>query len=655
MKAFNNIALVPFLLGTALLANGAWGDSVNQDDLSWEAADGEWPVIIHTPDAPRDPGHVLPRQLESRIASRKKVGPSEPTPQGTANHVLFDPPYRKGISNSRPGFIALSNYVDQDLAAPDMLLDYDCGQRTYDTEDGLNHNGIDYFNFPFSWLTMEQDGAIVVAAADGTIIEKRDGADDKSCAFSDSAVANEILLEHEDGSVTVYTHLKKNTTTARQVGDTVEAGDYLGVIGSSGFSTGPHLHFGVYDAGNNLIEPYEGACNSLNDDSWWNNQEDYYVPNLNLIATHDEIPVVPDCPGIEQPNLEDSFSTGDTVYFSAYFRDALMSETAEFEVLSPAGIQLIPWSFTYEEEHASGLWVVWGVTFNSNAQSGAYTYRANYAGHTLEHTFYINSGPPQPPSATVANNAQNGLFYDPGKDGEGYNFVTAGAGTVVYFYGSDKSGNRLWLISDLIPGSFGPGSNIEVTMFESTGGTFGSPVPSTRGLSVWGTLVISFSDCDNAVATLNGVDGVKVSNLIKLAGVAGTGCTDGGATSDSPWSGLWYAVADEGEGYNLVVAPNGAILYFYGFKSDGRRLWLISDLIVDELQVGVGVSADMYEATQGDFDNPVPSAEALVLWGTAIITLVDCSNITIELTGSDGSKTSVTIRLAGVIGLDCSD
>ena len=191
-------------------------------------------------------------------------------------------------------------------------------------------------------------------------------------------------------------------------------------------------------------------------------------------------------------------------------------------------------------------------------------------------------------------------------------------------------------------------------MFESTGGTFGAPVPSARALSVWGTLGINFTACDSATATLNGVDGVKVSQLIQLAGVAGTGCGAGGATSDSPWSGLWFAIADDGEGYNLVVAANGSILYFYGFKADGRRLWLISDLIVDELQVGVDVNAIMYESVDGDFDNPVPSAQSLVQWGDATITLVDCSSITIVMTGTDGSKTSVTIRLAGVIGLDCS-
>ncbi|HKJ18566.1 MAG TPA: peptidoglycan DD-metalloendopeptidase family protein [Xanthomonadales bacterium] len=641
------------------LANVSASATNNGDESSsFVLLSSSSPLKMEAIPSPGDPGHELPARLEERIASRKKIQSDDSVTEGSGGSVMFDLPIRKGITNSNPGFYSISNFVDQDLMAPDMLLDYNCGERTYDLENGLNHNGIDYFNFPYSWLMMDQDGSVVVAAADGTIIEKHDGEDDMSCAFSESARANEIWLEHADGSATVYTHLKKNSTTAKQEGDTVEAGEYLGVVGSSGFSTGPHLHFGVYDSGNNLIEPYEGACNSLNDDSRWNEQPDYYETGITLIASHDAQPVVPDCPTIEEPNFQNEFSAGDTAYFSAFFRDALTGIIGSIEIRDPSGITVVNFgNFEWtQSDHAAGASVITGaVEFPSNAESGEYTLRVTYGSAVQEHKFYIDSSPPTPPGATVANNAQNGLFFDPGKDGEGYNFVTTASGTIIYFYGSDKFGNRLWLISDLIPGSFRPGSNIEVTMFESTGGTFGSPVPSARGLSVWGTLVVRFSDCDNAVATLNGVDGNKVSNLIKLAGVAGTDCTDGGVTADSPWSGLWFAIADEGEGYNLVVAPNGAILYFYGFKSDGRRLWLISDLVVDQLQVGASVAADMYEATQGDFENPVPSAQALVLWGSAIITLIDCSNMTIELIGSDGSKTSVTIRLAGVIGLECSE
>ncbi len=613
------------------------------------------PVIIELPEPPRDNGHRHTSAELSELASRVQSQSSGSSPKATSGQILFRLPLRKGIGNSRPGYYAISNYVDQDPAAPDMLLDYECGERTYDLDDGSNHNGVDYFNFPFSWLAMQQDASIVVAAADGTIIEKQDGEPDRNCAFSDSAQSNQVVLEHADGSVSIYTHLKKNSTTSRNVGETVETGDYLGVVGSSGFSNGPHLHFGVYDPQGGLIEPHAGACNTLNDASWWENQEEYYVPGLNYIATHSDVPEFPDCPGVEKPKLKDNFAPGETGFFSVFFRDILEGEAVSLEIRNPDDAQILQWDFNYEDaEHEAALMVVWAIDFGSSAPSGSYTFRVTYAGVVREHTFYIDSGPAAPPVAPTSNRNYNGLWFDPALDGEGYNFVTTPNGTIVYFYGNDQNGNRLWLISDLISGPFGGSGIIEVTMFESTGGTFGAPVPSARGLSIWGTLTVEFSGCNNAETVLSGEDGHKVSQIIKLAGVAGADCAGSDATPDSPWSGLWFDPADDGEGYNLVVAPNGAILYYYGFTSSGDRLWLISDLIAEQLQVGAPVEIEVYEATQGDFGNPAPSSQ-LSQWGTTTITLTDCGQVTIELVGDDGSKSSATVRLAGIIGLGCSN
>ncbi|MDX1555633.1 MAG: M23 family metallopeptidase, partial [Xanthomonadales bacterium] len=329
------------------------------------------PVIVKLPVAPRDAGHRHTPQ-EIRDLALKARGIRESSPEGSA-HVLFGHPMRKGITNPREGFYAISNYVDQDTAAPDMLLDYECGERTYDLDDGFNHNGVDYFNYPFSWLGMQQDASIVVAAADGVIIDKQDGEPDMNCAFNDNAEPNFVILEHGDGTVSIYLHFKQDSTTARAVGERVEKGDYLGVVGSSGFSTGPHLHFGVLDSGGNLIEPHAGACNSLNDDSWWENQEDYYETSLSFIATHSEQPEFPPCPGVETPHFSDRFDPGDSAIFSIFVRDALQGEVGTAEIRNANGATVLsfqPFEYT-QSEQASAVWFIYGADFLPGAPSGS--------------------------------------------------------------------------------------------------------------------------------------------------------------------------------------------------------------------------------------------------------------------------------------------
>ena len=53
---------------------------------------------------------------------------------------------------------------------------------------------------------------------------------------------NTVIIDHGQGIYTIYMHL---SAFKAQSGDTLEKGDIIGLVGSSGRSTGPHLHFGV--------------------------------------------------------------------------------------------------------------------------------------------------------------------------------------------------------------------------------------------------------------------------------------------------------------------------------------------------------------------------------------------------------------------------
>lgn len=71
-----------------------------------------------------------------------------------------------------------------------------------------------------------------MAAADGTVTIS---------TYSYSA-GNYIMINHGGGVSTVYMHCSKLLVS---VGETVRKGQVIAKVGSTGYSTGPHLHFGV--------------------------------------------------------------------------------------------------------------------------------------------------------------------------------------------------------------------------------------------------------------------------------------------------------------------------------------------------------------------------------------------------------------------------
>ena len=53
---------------------------------------------------------------------------------------------------------------------------------------------------------------------------------------------NAVIISHGNGMRTIYMH---QSQTAATVGQTVSAGDVIGYVGTTGLSTGPHLHFQI--------------------------------------------------------------------------------------------------------------------------------------------------------------------------------------------------------------------------------------------------------------------------------------------------------------------------------------------------------------------------------------------------------------------------
>ncbi len=66
--------------------------------------------------------------------------------------------------------------------------------------------------------------------------------------YNNGGYGNLVLIEHSDGVVTAYAHMSKILVH----GGTVNAGEIIGRVGSTGHSTGPHLHFEVRVGGRSI-------------------------------------------------------------------------------------------------------------------------------------------------------------------------------------------------------------------------------------------------------------------------------------------------------------------------------------------------------------------------------------------------------------------
>ncbi|MCX6807449.1 MAG: M23 family metallopeptidase [Patescibacteria group bacterium] len=80
---------------------------------------------------------------------------------------------------------------------------------------------------------------LIYAAAGGTVIEVKYGG-------WNGGYGKYALVDHGNGYVTRYAHLSKLYVNA---GDQVTAGQAIAVMGSTGRSTGPHLHFEIIENG----------------------------------------------------------------------------------------------------------------------------------------------------------------------------------------------------------------------------------------------------------------------------------------------------------------------------------------------------------------------------------------------------------------------
>lgn len=283
------------------------------------------------------------------------------------------------------GYHGISGFVDHNPSYG-LLEDYTCRDRTYDLS-GYNHQGTDFFTWPFAWNKMDNDEVVVVAAAPGTIVYKQDGNYDRSCSI-DGGSWNAVYVRHSDGSIAWYGHLKSGSLTSKGLGDTVVTGEVLGVVGSSGSSTGPHLHLELYDSLSNLVDPYTGSCNPSS--SWWQAQRPYYDTAVNKLMTGSAPVDWTACPAATITHEQTEFAGGDTVYFTTFYRDQRAGQTSQYTIYQPDDSIYDRWPHQSSVDHYAASYWWWSFSLPADAPAGDWRFEVVFNGQNYQTTFTVS-------------------------------------------------------------------------------------------------------------------------------------------------------------------------------------------------------------------------------------------------------------------------
>lgn len=148
--------------------------------------------------------------------------------------IIIIPEAEPTVDNSRLGLFKRNNTINTNK---DTKLPYYPGYFIRPIEGGYRSQGIHGTNGVDLAASL---GTPIRASAAGTVIVSKTGG-------WHGGYGNYVIISHENGTQTLYAHTQKNFVN---VGDYVEQGQLIARVGSTGNSTGPHVHFEIRGARN---------------------------------------------------------------------------------------------------------------------------------------------------------------------------------------------------------------------------------------------------------------------------------------------------------------------------------------------------------------------------------------------------------------------
>ena len=123
-------------------------------------------------------------------------------------------------------------------------LPYEVGQKYRVSQSCHGSFSHSHEGSKFALDFVMKEGTPVHAARSGRVIDLYEYSIVSGQSSIDYRFSNYVLIQHDDFTIAGYHHLKTNGVAVKK-GDFVDTGQMIGYSGTSGYSTGPHLHFVV--------------------------------------------------------------------------------------------------------------------------------------------------------------------------------------------------------------------------------------------------------------------------------------------------------------------------------------------------------------------------------------------------------------------------